>query len=216
MPTKIGQAIQEAVQTEVKNAIIASPRFSDYRVFDFIDTGAFEGIDTELDELLAKIETKSDTKQRKKLEAIKLEMSDLKRSMSTIQSTVNDPQGVLFDQVGKILERFPIAKLALKLLPLVGIALQTPAVIDKIVDTLTQPGGPFDKRLRIILEKQEEQFLSRLEQKRRQIGSSQVVISLFDGFGNANGRMTTNTLAQVKATGTSNIGLNEIQIGLTR
>lgn len=216
MPSKVGQAIQEAVQTEVKNAVITSPRFSDYRVFDFIDTGAFEGIDTEIDELLSKIESKATPQQKAEADKLKLEISDVKNSMSALQSTINDPRGTVFKQVGKLLDDFPLVKLATKLLPLVGIALQAPAVIDKIVDTMTQPGGPFDKRLKIILEKQEEQFLNRLQQKRRQIGQDQVVISLFDGFGNENGRLTTNTLAQVKATGTSNIGLNEVQIGLTR
>lgn len=215
MPSKIGQTIQEAVQTEVKNAIITSPRFSDYRVQDFIDTGAFEAIDTELDELLNQVKNIQKTPQQTaELDKITQDINKLKSGVSQLQSSLSDPQGAIFGQVTKILDSIPAAQMAVRLLPAIGIIMAGPKIRDIIIDMLTQPGGPFDKRLRIILEKQEEQFISRLEQKRRQIGQDQVVISMFDGFGNSNGRMTTNTLAQVKATGTSNIGLNEIQIGM--
>ena len=214
MPSKIGKAIQEAVQTEVKNAIITSPRFSDYRVQDFIDTGAFEGIDTELDELLSKVGNSQRTpKQDAEVDDIRNDLSAVKSSVSNLQSTLANPQGAVFSQVNKILGDFPPAQMAIKLLPAVAIAMASVEVINKIVEILVQPGGPFDRRLKIILEKQEEQFLSRLEQKRRQLGQDQVVISMFNGFGNASGRSTTNTLNQVRASGTANVGLNEIQTG---
>lgn len=93
-------------------------------------------------------------------------------------------------------------------------ALSAPGIIDRIVQLLISPGGPFDRRLKIILENQEEQFLNRVDQKRREIGLDQVIISQFDGFGNAGGRLTVNTLNQVRENGTSEIGLNEIAVGL--
>jgi hypothetical protein len=42
----------------------------------------------------------------------------------------------------------------------------------------------------------------------------QVVITTNEGFGNSQGRKTTNSLNKVKTTGTSDIGLNEVGIGM--
>jgi hypothetical protein len=214
MVSKLGKLIQDAVREEIKSSLIASPRFSDYRVQDFLETGAFESFDTELNELLrAEIKSKS-SQGNKEIEGVKKDVAKVSGDISNIQSSISDPRGAIFDQVNKVIENFPVAKLALTLLPLVGVALATPAVINKIIDFLVMPGGPFMRQLTIILEDQEEQFLTRLQQKRRQTGQDQVVISLFEGFGNEQGRFTTNTLNQVKATGTSAIGLNEIEIGM--
>jgi len=41
-----------------------------------------------------------------------------------------------------------------------------------------------------------------------------VISSQFGGFGNAGGRLTVNTLNQVRENGTAEIGLNEVSIGL--
>ena len=133
--------------------------------------------------------------------------------LNEFSSVISDPQGALQSQIFDRIGNNPTGAEALKLIPLIGVALTAPAILDKLFQLLIAPGGPFDKRLKIILADQEEQFLSREQQKDRQLGKAQVVISQ-GGFGNAQGILTTNTLNQVKATGTADIGLNEAIIGL--
>ena len=89
-----------------------------------------------------------------------------------------------------------------------------PAVMDKLIDLLTMPGGPFDKRLRIDFTKDMNSFFTRMEQRRRGIGLDQVVSTQFKGFGNMGGMLTQNTLNEVKATGISRLGVHEQSIGL--
>ena len=140
------------------------------------------------------------------------QIKDLESKFSEFQGLISNPQSALQDKIFDQISRSPTGKMALSMIPVISLALTTPAILDKIFQMLIAPGGPFDKRLKIILEQQEEQFLSREAQKRRQLGLDQVVISQ-GGFGNANGRLTVNTLNQVRSTGVADIGLNEISIG---
>lgn len=157
---------------------------------------------------------------RSEFQKVKDEQKILKEQNKFMQSQLNDfsnaisnPQGLLQDKIFERIGRNPTGAEALKLIPIIGVALSTPEILNKLFQLLIAPGGPFDRRLKIILADQEEQFISRLDQKRRQIGLDQVVIAQ-GGFGNSGGRLTVNTLNQVKATGTSDIGLNEATIGL--
>ena len=162
----------------------------------------------------AAVDTKSEFQKIKDQQKILSEQNKFMQSqLNEFSNLISNPQGLLQN---KILERIgnnPTGSEALKLIPLVGVALATPQILDQLFQLLIAPGGPWDRRLKIILAQQEEQFLSREAQKRREIGLDQVVISQ-TGFGNANGRLTVNTLNQVKQTGVSDIGLNEASIGM--
>lgn len=100
-------------------------------------------------------------------------------------------------------------------LPILLAAFGTQIAIEGLVELLAAPGGPLDRRLKIDFTKRMNAFFSRMDQRRRQIGLDQVILTQIAGFGNMGGALTVNTLNQVKATGLAKIGLNEKAIGLT-
>jgi len=57
-------------------------------------------------------------------------------------------------------------------------------------------------------------FLSREQQRARQIAETSVIFSNTNGFTQSNGNLTTNTLSQVRANGISDIGLRDRSGGL--
>lgn len=87
--------------------------------------------------------------------------------------------------------------------------ISSPQMVQRLVDFLTARGGPFDKYFKRQLQNEQNPFLSREQQKLVQIGEQQVIFSQFQGFGNSNGYLTSNTLAQVRANGISDIGLRD-------
>lgn len=152
-------------------------------------------------------------KAKDEQKAIKEQLRAQQQELSQLRSILSSPQGQIESRVLDFISSNPNGKAVLAFVPVVGAALASPEIVYQIIQVLIAPGGPFDRRLRIILEEQEEQFLSREAQKRRELGLDQVVISQ-TGYGNANGRLTTNTLEQVKQAGISDIGLNETGIGM--
>jgi len=56
-------------------------------------------------------------------------------------------------------------------------------------------------------------FLTREQQQLRRLGETQVIISQNQGFSNAGGILSTNTLSQVRANGISDIGLRDKTMG---
>jgi len=217
MPTEIGNIIKQAVQTEIRNAVIASPRFSDYRVHDFIETGAFEGIDQTINDMLRDTSKAQNSQTSSQLNDIQRELAEQKKQiLETVKNLrgVSDPESFLTDKLLTQLKTIPLASAVLAFSPIIIAAMSSPMVIDTIVSILTAPGGPFDKKLKIIIDNNIEQFFSREDQKRRQLGLDQVVYTQFEGYGNAKGRLTTNTLNQKKATGITELGLNESILGV--
>lgn len=202
-------------------AIIRSPRFDDYEITGFTDSIELEGLDQEIANILQDVEKeekeiKSSPNGIESTEASKFskdELSEIKADLKEVQGIISNPQSNIESAVFDVISKNSLGRIAITMIPIVGAALSTPQIARQLVDMLVAPGGPFDRRFKLILANQEEQFLSREAQKRRSLGLDQVVISQ-TGFGNANGRLTVNTLNQVKATGTSNIGLNEVAIGL--
>jgi hypothetical protein len=128
--------------------------------------------------------------------------------MTQVVNIAKNPQSA----IGLVMKTAPMLAV---LGPVIVSALAVPAVMKLVVELLTMPGGPFDKRLKVDFELRMNSFMSRIDQRRRQIGLDQVVITQFEGFGNMGGQLTVNTLTQVKATGISKIGLNERALGMT-
>ena len=214
MPSTFGEEIQKAIRTELLNTIIGSPRFTDYRVMDFIDTGAFESIENVLNERIEALTKQQTSKTNKEVDKMRKDLEQQLSQMREVIKNVQDPRGFAEDKILDALERIPMAKAALRFIPIISAAIAAPEIINKIIDVLLMPGGPFDRRLRVILDNNIEQFFSREDQHRRRIGLDQVIITQHSGYGNSKGRLTTNTLNQKKATGVTEIGLNETAIGL--
>jgi len=215
MVSETTEKIKNLVETMLLSARIVSPRFEDYQIVSIENNADLEDIANELEANIGGDSTsQSDSKADPEIKKISDEQKQIKEDLTRLQGIINSPDGQLENKILDFISSNPFGRATLIFLPLVGAALTSPQIINKIIDLLLAPGGPFDKRLQIILEKQEEQFLSRLEQKRRQIGQDQVIISQFNGFGNLQGRLTTNTLNQIRSAGTASIGLNETGIGM--
>jgi len=82
---------------------------------------------------------------------------------------------------------------ALPFIAVITAIIALPATIKKIGDFLTGPGGPFDKRLKIVLAQFQNAFLTREQQRNRQIRKTQVIITQNVGFRNSNGYLTVNS-----------------------
>ena len=57
-------------------------------------------------------------------------------------------------------------------------------------------------------------YLTREQQQLRRLGEDQVIFSQNQGFSNAGGILSTNTLSQVRANGISDIGLRDKAMGV--
>jgi len=107
-----------------------------------------------------------------------------------------------------------------KALPFIGAVtaiLTLPETIKKIAGFLVAPGGPLDRRLRIVLSENQNAFLTREQQRNRQVGKSQVIITQNVGFRNSNGYLTTNSFRGLDAgKGVGTGGTFGVDIGTTR
>lgn len=107
-----------------------------------------------------------------------------------------------------------------KAIPFIGAVLAIltlPETIKKVAGFLTAPGGPFDRRLKIILSENQNAFLTREQQRKRQIGSTQVIITQNVGFRNSNGYLTVNSFRGLDAgKGVGTGGTFGVDIGTTR
>ena len=128
-------------------------------------------------------------------EALGIDPTDFKNLLNIARN----PQGFL-------LRFLSVAGLPLAVITTI---ISSPQLIGQLIDFLTQRGGPFDKFFKRRLDEEQNPFLSREQQKLRQIGEQGVIFSQFQGFGNTNNHLTTNTLAQVRANGISDIGLRD-------
>lgn len=92
-----------------------------------------------------------------------------------------------------------------RLAPQIAAILAVPALAEYVASYLTGPGGPLD--LRSKLARKIEDLMSRKEKQQRRIGLKQVIITSTNGFRSLNGANAGNTFAQIRETGTANVGL---------
>ena len=104
-------------------------------------------------------------------------------------------------------------------IPILGMAiaaaLMIPEVIKMIVDVLTKPGGIFDRRFKRIIAKEQNLFLKREQQRRRELGLDQVItttqVTSWNGLTFAE---VSNNLKEVRENGIStNLSTNYKAIG---
>ena len=91
-------------------------------------------------------------------------------------------------------------------------ALTLPQTINAFVDILK------DKRIMGVFKRdilnEVNPYLTREQQQLRRLGEDQVIFSQNQGFSNAGGILSTNTLSQVRANGISDIGLRDKAMGV--
>lgn len=104
-------------------------------------------------------------------------------------------------------------------IPILGMAIAAalliPEVIKMVVDVLTKPGGIFDRRFKRIIAKEQNLFLKREQQRRRELGLDQVItttqVTSWNGLTFAE---ISNNLKEVRENGIStNLSTNYKAIG---
>jgi hypothetical protein len=128
-----------------------------------------------------------------------------------------NPMGMLMQQLPQIIMK-ALPKMVLKAIPIIGVAVLAaeivPMIIKELVKQLTKAGSPFDKRFKRNMQREQNAFFNREEQRRRQLGLSPVIISTNIGFVNNGGNNMTATLKQVRQNGIATIGLQDKAIGI--
>ena len=128
-----------------------------------------------------------------------------------------NPMGMLMQQLPQMIMK-ALPKMVLRAIPIIGGAVLAaeivPLIIKTLVDQLTKAGSPFDKRFKRNMQREQNAFFNREEQRRRQLGLSPVIISSSTGFVNNGGNNMVATLKQVRNQGVATIGLQDQAIGI--
>lgn len=124
----------------------------------------------------------------------------------------NDPKGSFLKTFQSVGQAIPVIG---AISAAVTSALAIPEVVKSLIDKLTQRGGPFSRFFQREILREQNPFRSREQQKLIQIGESQIITTQVRGFSSGGGsQLTSNTLAQVRANGISDIGLRDKAEGL--
>ena len=128
-----------------------------------------------------------------------------------------NPMGMLMQQLPQMIMK-ALPKMVLRAITIIGGAVLAaeivPLIIKTLVDQLTKAGSPFDKRFKRNMQREQNAFFNREEQRRRQLGLSPVIISSSTGFVNNGGNNMVATLKQVRNQGVATIGLQDKAIGI--
>jgi len=142
----------------------------------------------------------------------------IKKGLGMAKGVAMNPFGAVMDMIPNMIMKH-LPKMLLRAIPVIGwatLAIEiVPMVIKAVVSQLTKAGSPFDKRFKRVMQKEQNAFFNREEQRRRQLGLSPVIITSVTGFVNNGGANTVATLKQVRENGgLSKIGLQDKAIGL--
>ena len=78
-----------------------------------------------------------------------------------------------------------------------------PIIMKQVKKVLFEPGGIFDKRLKVITAEAQNAFFTREQQRDKQLGKRQIIFTNVKGFQNAQGILTGNSLEIVGRTGSA-------------
>lgn len=145
-------------------------------------------------------------------QAILEQKKELQNERAELRNLLSNPRGAIEDRVKSVFENIPFIKPILVSVPIIGAILQAPAMIDGLVKMLK------DNRIIGVFKRdvlnERNPFLSREQQRARLIGETHATFSNTSGFTPSNGNLTSNSLAQIRANGISDIGLRDKSGGL--
>lgn len=148
--------------------------------------------------------------------------------LEQIQSTVGDTLGGLdkadIAQFG-VIAKNPTGFISGALTKLLGsggaailgplaLAIATPIVMAEVIKALSVKGGPFNRDWRRFIEGEVEVGLSRLQQKQKELGISQVILTQVVGFTPNNANWTYNSLFNIDDSRFARIGLSDRAAGV--
>ena len=162
-------------------------------------------------------------------EAAEIEGGFTPEELDQIQSTIGDtlggldkadiaqfgimaknPQGFIGGVLGKLFN----ARAAAVMGPL-SLAIATPIVMIEILKALSVKGGPFNRDWRRFISEEVEVGLSRVQQKEKELGITQTILTQIEGFRPNNENWTYNSLFQVDDARIARIGLSDREAGVT-
>lgn len=162
-------------------------------------------------------------------EAAEIEGGFTQQELDQIQSTVGDtlggldkadiaqfglmaknPAGFIGGTVGKLFTSQAAAVMG----PL-SLAIATPVVMVAVIKALSVKGGPFNRDWRRFISEEVEVGLSRVQQKEKELGITQTILTQIEGFRPNNENWTYNSLFQIDDTRIARIGLSDREAGVT-
>lgn len=129
-----------------------------------------------------------------------------------LRDIITNPAGFVQGQIFDFFKHSPFVTSIFQSVPILAAILAAPQSIQAFVNFLK------DSRIIGVFKRdvlnERNPFLSREQQRARQIGDHAVIFSNTHGFASSNSNLTTNTLSQVRANGISDIGLRDKSGGL--
>ena len=145
-------------------------------------------------------------------QAIAEQQKDIQEQRKELGALLTNPKGAIEDRIKTAFTNLPFITPILTALPVVSAIFAAPAAIDSLVKLLK------DSRILGVFKRdvlnERNPFLSREQQRGRQIGETHATFSNTHGFTPTNGNLTSNTLSQIRANGISDIGLRDKSGGL--
>lgn len=130
---------------------------------------------------------------------------------ANIRELITNPAGFIQGQIFDFFKQSPFVTAIFSSLPIITAIFAAPHAVDGFIQMLkdTRVIGVFRRDLL----NERNPFLTRDQQRARQIGEASVIFTNTSGYTPTNGNLTTNTLSQVKANGISDIGLRDKALG---
>lgn len=130
---------------------------------------------------------------------------------ASIRELITNPTGFIQGQIFDFFKQSPFVSAIFTSIPVISAILAAPQLIEGFISLLKDSRiiGVFRREL----QNERNPFLTREQQRARQIGETSVIFTNTSGYTPTNGNLTTNTLNQVRANGISDIGLRDRALG---
>jgi len=126
---------------------------------------------------------------------------------------LHDPQKYIFEKVkAEFMDQFEDT---LEAIPPIALAILAIKLVPMILQTLNMKGGPLNRDWRRFIADEVEVGLSRVQQKEKELGVSQVILTQVVGFHPNNENWTFNSLFNRNDLRLSRIGLSDREAGVT-
>ena len=144
--------------------------------------------------------------------ALKEQELEFKKERRELGQLLANPKAAVEDRIRDAFTNIPFITPLITAFPVITAILHAPAMVDGLVKLLK------DHRIVGVFKRdvlnERNPFLSREQQRARQIGDAHATFSNTSGFTSSNGNLTSNSLSQIRANGISDIGLRDKTGGL--
>ena len=144
--------------------------------------------------------------------AIQEQQKEVIRERKELGQLLTNPKAAIEERIKSAFTNIPFITPLIVALPIITALLKAPDMIQGLV-TLLKDNRVLGVFKRDVLNERNP-FLSREQQRARQIGETSALFTNTSGFTTSNGNLTSNSLAQVRANGISDIGLRDKTGGL--